>query len=239
MESPPKPVQTIKIANEQTISTKFDSVKFSFYFTYVLLITTGTITLVEALATTKPMVRHVMNLETCISIIAGYFYSQFISKITTGSGIIDYKSISETRYNDWFITTPLMILALMIALAYNNKESVHISTYVSAVLLNFGMLYTGYLGEKKTISKTNGCIIGFLFFTALFALVYFSFVKNSKIVFNFILFGIYLVIWGLYGFVYLLDEENKNIAYNILDVTAKSLVGLGLWTYFTKILVFK
>jgi hypothetical protein len=99
------------------------------------------------------------------------------------------------------------------------------------------MLYTGYLGEKNTISKKSGCILGFIFFIALFALIYFSFVKGSK-AFNFILFGIYILIWGLYGFVYLLDEENKNIMYNILDVSAKSFVGLGLWTYFTKILVF-
>ena len=238
MESPHKPVQTTKITNEQTVSTKFDTVKFTFYFTYILLITTGTITLVEALATKNPIVRHIMNLETCISIIAGYFYSQFITKVTTGSGVIDYKNINETRYNDWVITTPLMILALMIALSYNNKESVHIGTYLSAVLLNFGMLYTGYLGEKKTISKQSGCILGFIFFVALFALIYFSFVRDSKMMFNFILFGIYILIWGLYGFVYLLDEENKNIMYNILDVTAKCFVGLGLWTYFTKILVY-
>ena len=237
MESPQKPVQTTKITSEQTVSTKFDTVKFTFYFTYILLITTGTITLVEALATTNPIVRHVMNLETCISIIAGYFYSQFITKVTTGSGVIDYKSINEMRYNDWVITTPLMLLALMIALSYNNKESVHIGTYISAVLLNFGMLYTGYLGEKNTISKQSGCIFGFIFFVALFALIYFSFVKGSK-AFNFMLFGIYVFIWGLYGFVYLLDEENKNIMYNILDVTAKCFVGLGLWTYFTKILVY-
>ena len=190
MESPQKPVQTTKITSEQTVSTKFDTVKFTFYFTYILLITTGTITLVEALATTNPIVRHVMNLETCISIIAGYFYSQFITKVTTGSGVIDYKSINEMRYNDWVITTPLMILALMIALSYNNKESVHIGTYISAVLLNFGMLYTGYLGEKNTISKQSGCIFGFIFFVALFALIYFSFVKGSK-AFNFMLFGIY------------------------------------------------
>lgn len=237
MESPQKPVQTTKITSEQTVSTKFDTVKFTFYFTYILLITTGTITLVEALATTNPIVRHVMNLETCISIIAGYFYSQFITKVTTGSSVIDYKSINEMRYNDWVITTPLMLLALMIALSYNNKESVHIGTYISAVLLNFGMLYTGYLGEKNTISKQSGCIFGFIFFVALFALIYFSFVKGSK-AFNFMLFGIYVLIWGLYGFVYLLDEENKNIMYNILDVTAKCFVGLGLWTYFTKILVY-
>jgi hypothetical protein len=68
-----KPPQTAKIATEEKISTKFDFVKFTFYFTYVLLITTGTITFVEALATTNPTIRHVMNLETCISIIAGYF----------------------------------------------------------------------------------------------------------------------------------------------------------------------
>jgi bacteriorhodopsin len=232
-----KPPQTAKIATEEKISTKFDFVKFTFYFTYVLLITTGTITFVEALATTNPTIRHVMNLETCISIIAGYFYSQFTNKVTTGGGVIDYRDINQTRYNDWFITTPLMILALMIALSYNNKQSIHVGTYISAVLLNFGMLYTGYLGEKDTISKTAGCIGGFVFFAALFALIYFTFVRGSSKSFNFVLFGIYLFIWGLYGFVYLLDEENKNIIYNILDVTAKSFVGLGLWTYFTKILV--
>ncbi len=237
MDSPDKPPQTAKIASEQTVSSKFDLVKFTFYFTYVLLITTGTITFIEALATTNPTVRHVMNLETCISIIAGYFYSQFTTKVTTGGGVIDYKDINETRYNDWFITTPLMLLALMIALSYNNKQSIHIGTYVSAVLLNFGMLYSGYLGEKDTISKTTGCVVGFAFFAALFALIYFTFIKGSSKSFNFILFGIYLFIWGLYGFVYLLDEENKNIIYNILDVTAKCFVGLGLWTYFTKILV--
>jgi bacteriorhodopsin len=139
--------------NEKTVSTKFETVKFTFYFTYVLLLTTGTITFIEALSTSHPVVRHVMNLETCISIIAGYFYSQFLEKVKTNNGVIDYKDINNTRYNDWFITTPLMLLALMISLSYNNKNVVHLTTYIVAVLLNFGMLYSGYLGDKKTISK--------------------------------------------------------------------------------------
>jgi bacteriorhodopsin len=237
MESTNKPIPATKIATEKTVSSKFDVVKFTFYITYVLLITTGTITFVEALATKNPTIRHIMNLETCISIIAAYFYSHFIDKVNTGSGVVDYNAINETRYNDWFITTPLMLLALMIALSYNNKQSVRAVTYGGAVLLNFGMLYSGYLGEKKTISKTAGCLIGFLFFVALFALIYFNFVKGSSSSFNFVLFGVYIVIWSLYGVVYLIDEENKNIGYNILDVTAKCLVGLGLWAYFTKTLV--
>lgn len=220
----------------------------SFYFTYVLLLTTGTITLIEAISTNSPAIRHVMNLETCISLIAGYFYSQFIAKVTTVTNtnantnvnsIINYKDINETRYNDWFITTPLMILVIMISLSYNNtgRLSIHIGTYITAILLNFGMLYSGYLGEKNTISKKTGCTVGFLFFIGLFALIYFQFVKGSSKLFNFVLFGIYLVIWGLYGIVYLLDEEKKNVAYNVLDLIAKCFVGLGLWLYFTKILV--
>jgi bacteriorhodopsin len=219
---------------EKPISNKL--VKFTFYFTYVLLITTGTITLVEALATNDPLVRHIMNLETCISIIAGYFYSQFVNKVSTAT--IDYKDINETRYNDWFITTPLMILALMLALTYNtSKKSVHIGTYLSAILLNFGMLYSGYLGEVNKITKEKACLIGFAFFIGLFALIYFSLVHRCNSNINFILFTVYLVIWGAYGIVYLLDEEKKNIFYNILDVTAKCFVGLGLWTYFTKIFI--
>jgi bacteriorhodopsin len=239
MESPQNLIPQTKVAEiTKPISTKTEFVKFTFYLTYVLLISTGTITFIEALATKDPTIRHVMNLETCISIIAGYFYSQFVNKVTTATNdAIDYKGINQTRYNDWFITTPLMILALMIALSYNNKQSIHVVTYVSAILLNFGMLYTGYLGEKGTITKTTGCIVGFIFFAALFALIYFSFVNGCTKSFNYILFGIYFIIWSLYGVVYLLDEENKNILYNILDVTAKCFVGLGLWAYFTKILV--
>ena len=223
--------------NEKPLTPKFDMVKMTFYITYVLLLTTGTITLIEALSTTNHVVRHVMNLETCISIIAGYFYSQFVSKVTTANGILDYKDISETRYNDWFITTPLMILVIMLSLSYNNNQKVHLPVYALAAALNFAMLYSGYIGEKGTISKSTGCIVGFLFFIGLFALIYFNFVKGSKSSFNYVLFGIYLAIWSIYGVAYMLDEETKNIIYNILDVTAKCGVGIGLWAYFTKIIV--
>jgi hypothetical protein len=46
--------------------------------TYTLLLTTGTITVIEALRNQNPSIRHVLNLETAISLIAGYFYSIFI-----------------------------------------------------------------------------------------------------------------------------------------------------------------
>jgi len=237
MESSNNPIPATKIVAQKTVSNKFDIIKLSFNSTYVLLITTGTITLVEALATKNPEIRHIMNLETCISIIAGYFYSQFTNKVSTVNGIIDYKELTESRYNDWIITTPLMLLAFMLSLSYNNKNTIHFATYITVVLLNFGMLYSGYLGEKSKISKLLGCIIGFSFFFALFGLIYYYFVKDCINKFNYVLFGIYFIIWSLYGVVYWLDDENKNIGYNLLDLSSKCFTGLGLWAYFTKILV--
>lgn len=212
-------------------------VRLTFYLTYILLLTTGTITLIEALRTTSPTVRHIMNIETCISVVAGYFYSQFIDKINK-PGEIDFKDINSTRYTDWFITTPLMLLVLLISLSYQpGNGSVHAKDYLFVLVLNICMLLFGYMGEKGVLSKPAACLIGFLFFIILFGFIYFQYVCGSSGMFNYALFGAYFVIWSLYGLVYLLDEEHKNMAYNVLDVTAKCFVGLGLWAYFTKILV--
>ena len=91
----------------------------SFYVTYVFLITTGTITFIEAIRTKIPEIRNILNLETCISIIAAYFYGKFIEKIDKKE--IDYREINETRYVDWAITTPIMLLVLVLAFLYNSK----------------------------------------------------------------------------------------------------------------------
>jgi bacteriorhodopsin len=236
---PPLPVPSAAVPKiQQSSDTLFNTVQMTFYLTYVLLLTTGTITLIEALRTTQPLVRHVMNLETCISIIAGYFYSQFINRVDKTTGAIDYKAINEMRYNDWFITTPLMILVIMLSLSYQSgKHSVPFGSYLTAVVLNFGMLFSGYLGEKGAISKRTGLLVGFLFFFGLFGLIFLQYVSGSKQSFNYILFGIYFFIWSLYGVAYMVEEQKKNIIYNILDVSAKCFVGLGLWAYFTKIIV--
>jgi hypothetical protein len=35
----------------------------------------------------------------------------------------------------------------------------------------------------------------------------------------------------------MLDEERKNLLYNVLDAMAKCFVGIFLWAYFTRVLV--
>ena len=212
-----------------------NKVKFSFYITYILLLTTATITFIEAMRTTIPNARHVLNLETCISLVAGYFYSVFISKIATSDAKINWREISQIRYIDWSITTPIMLLALCLVLSNNVKENIHIGSMVTIILLNYLMLYAGYLGEIKQITLMNAELLGFGAFFAMFYMIYAQFVKNSSGIDNKVIFGMYLTVWSLYGAAYLLNEENKNIMMNVLDLFSKCFIGLGLWVYYTKI----
>lgn len=214
-------------------------VKFSFVITYILLLTTATITFIEAMRTPIPFVRHVLNLETCISVVAGYFYSVFVSQIENFSnkGIeIDWADISKTRYIDWSITTPMMLLALCLVLAQNAKKYVSLKVIGAIVLLNYTMLYIGYAGENKMMEKSLAQILGFIPFIAMFSIIFLQFVKSSGSTANYVLYTIYLVVWSLYGFVFMLGEEYKNITMNILDFTAKCFIGIALWTYYTKII---
>ena len=197
--------------------------------------TTATVTFIEAMRTNVPNVRHIFNLETCISLIAGYFYSIFVAKINAEGSKVNWNEISQIRYVDWSITTPLMLLALCLVLANNIKEPVHLVNMGGIVLLNYLMLFVGYLGETGNISRWISDFLGFGAFFGMFYLIYTRYVKKSSGIDNTALFTMYFTVWSLYGGAYLLEEKNKNIAYNILDMFSKCMIGLGLWVYYTKI----
>lgn len=209
----------------------------SFLLTYIVLITTSVITFIEALATKVPQVRHVMNLETAISLVAGYFYYIFtnMDQIKNEESYIEWSKITSLRYIDWSITTPMMLLALMLVLASNNNHKLDLSKYLIVLIGNYFMLGSGYLGEQGTINKNTGCLIGFLGFFIVFGTIYYYFVMGGRSMANYVLFGIYFIIWSIYGIVYNLEEKAKNIAYNTLDMIAKSIVGICLWAYFAKL----
>jgi bacteriorhodopsin len=214
-------------------------VKFSFSITYIFLLTTATITFIEAMRTNNANVRHVLNLETAISVIAGYFYSVFLDKISAyekEDRKIDWADMSSTRYIDWSMTTPLMLLALCLVLSDNIEKSVALSVFLTIVVLNFLMLYFGYLGEAGQMARSTACIFGFVAFAGMFGIIYNQFVRPVYKFSNYIIFGIFMAIWTLYGLVYLLNDTYKNIAMNILDSLAKCCFGLGLWAYYSKII---
>ena len=227
-----------KSPTRSTTSSVPQQVRFSFSLTYILLLTTATITFIEAMRTKNPVVRHVLNLETCISVVAGYFYSVFIAKLDehdrSGSPI-HWKDLTMTRYIDWSITTPMMLLTLCIVLSNEIGLSIYAPILLIILELNYAMLYIGYLGETGVLQRTIASIVGFIPFLAMFGVIYYNYVRPKYSLANRTLFGLYFVIWALYGLVYLLDEHSKNTAMNLLDLTAKCMVGLGLWLYYVHI----
>ena len=206
----------------------------SFFLTYVVLFTTGTITFIESIRTANPVIRHILNLETCISIVAVFFYTQFMKMIQTNN--INFAEITRLRYVDWSITTPMMILALTLVLSFNSKQRVSLQNYILLILLNYGMLYMGYLGESGRMDKVKASIAGFVFFFAMFAFIWVLFLMNSKSMNSLVVYSLYFVVWAIYGIVYFLNEKNKNISYNVLDLVAKGLIGIGLWTYLADVI---
>ena len=71
----------------------------SFYVTYAFLMTTATITFIEAIRTKDLKIRNILNLETCISVVAAFFYGNFVKKLESNQ--VQFKEINIIRYVDW------------------------------------------------------------------------------------------------------------------------------------------
>ena len=183
----------------------------SFYITYVFLLTTTAITLIEALRSPIPQIRHIMNLETCISIVASYFYGLFIEEINKAQNLYNVKDdnkdnnniinniantdsaiikplsvipiekINNMRYIDWSITTPFMLLVLSMVLGYENKVIVKFRPFVLTLVLNFAMLAFGYSGEIGLLNKNIAGFMGFIFFFLTYGTIWKLFMTGSKI----------------------------------------------------------
>ena len=226
-------------STDVTKDGKLDAVKMSFTLTYVLLLTTSLITFIEAIRTQNPLIRHIFNLETAVSLVGGYFYSVFVGMIDDfkkRNVPFDWDAITKIRYLDWSITTPLMLLSLCLVLAKESKKIIHLTTILLIIFLNYVMLYVGYLGEIRVLNRNVACIGGFIPFVILFYIIFKNYAVIDKGFLKYYLFVIYVVTWSFYGFVYLLGDEYKNIAMNLLDCFSKCVVGLLLWVYYTNII---
>lgn len=213
--------------------TNDELVKNTFYITYAFLMTTATITFIEAIRTKDIKIRNILNLETCISVVAAFFYGKFVSDLDK---YVDYEQINATRYVDWAITTPIMLLVLVLAFLYNNKAGpLSFAKYVIILILNYAMLGFGYSGEVGWMSKPLANGLGFISFGALYYYIYRHFIQKYKNFDNKLLFGLFVFLWALYGVFYFMDTTTRNVGYNILDLFSKCFVGIFFWAYFTKV----
>jgi bacteriorhodopsin len=123
------------------------------------------------------------------------------------------------RYADWAITTPIMLLALLVS------QGTELMATAAIVLLDIFMIYAGYKGaaESEDKKKIHWFALGCLAFLPIIY-VMLSMTKSKKAVI------LTLIVWLLYPVVWLLDEQRKisntttTVSYSIMDVIAK--VGL-------------
>lgn len=215
-----------------------NSINSSFFLTFLTLTGTTIITLLavtsggltDSKANGDYYIKNALISETSVNIIAGLTYYYMIKMLHNNSEIV-----TPIRYLDWVITTPLLLLSFIFYLHYkhnksnndDNDKKINFLPFLLIILFNFLMILSGYLGEVKKINKYKGLVFGFIFFIALFYVMYHYYVKDNEG--GQTMFYIFVTIWAFYGLAYLLSKTNKHIAYNILDMISKAGFGIVLW----------
>lgn len=179
------------------------------------------------------LIRQLLMLEVIVQMVEGMFY--FWLAYNYNKAV----NITPERYLDWVITTPTMLLTLIIYLIYldkrekvTNDEELDLfklskdnsNVIVPVLLLNWLMLLFGYLGEMNIIPVLTGVGLGFIPFILFFYLIY----KHYYIEIGGSLLWYFCFFWSLYGFAAVLPYYLKNSIYNILDLFAKNIFGIFL-----------
>ena len=215
--------------------------KYLFYITLVISIIIQIVTgIIEIGAffvkvpTMYSLIKQLLIIELVVQFFEGMFYFWLAYNFTK------VLNVTPKRYIDWVITTPTMLITLMIYLIYLNKRvenkinelnlftllKENLNIFIPVVLLNWLMLLFGYLGEMKIIPVLLGVFLGFIPFLIYYYIIYINYVTQNAS--EKLLFWYFFFFWSLYGFVAILPYYIKNSFYNILDLFAKNFFGIFL-----------
>jgi hypothetical protein len=216
--------------------------KYYFYntliFSFIVQIFSGLIDVGALFINVDPeyaIVKQLLLLEVFVQLIQGSFYVWLVCNYK------EIHNVTPKRYADWVLTTPMMLISLIVYLIYLKHSEKGIdtsklelfklitenSTTISYVVyLDWLMLIFGYLGETKIINTTMGVILGFIPFLMYFYMIYANYVRQTTTGWKLCLY--FFFFWSLYGIAALLPYYLKNTFYNILDLFAKNFFGLFL-----------
>jgi hypothetical protein len=182
------------------------------------------------------IIKQLLFLEIAVQAIEGLFYVWLLYNFTSVT------NVTPKRYIDWAITTPTMLITLMFYLLFLEKREKQQDTtglnFFDLVLengqtiwnvfiLNWAMLFFGYLGEMNILSTLTGVLLGFIPFLLYYYIIYQKYAAGSSST-GIKIFWYFFIFWSLYGIVALLPYYLKNGLYNILDLFAKNFFGLFL-----------
>jgi hypothetical protein len=215
--------------------------KYLFYVTLIISIIVQVITgIIEFTAffvkvpSVYSIIKQLLLIELVVQVIEGSFYVWLAYNFTK------VLNVTPKRYIDWVITTPTMLITLIMYLIYLNKKAENktdelefftlfkenSNVIIPVLILNWLMLLFGYLGEIREIPVLLGVFLGFIPFFIYYYLIYVNYVTPNTS--GYLLFWYFFFFWSLYGFVAVLPYYLKNAFYNILDLFAKNFFGLFL-----------
>ena len=233
-----------------------NTLKFTVYASLLVQILTG---VTDIYVIQLPIAQHLvilkklLGIEIGVQVVEGIFYGWFASTFS------HIENVTPSRYYDWAITTPSMLVTLCIYLDFINHQNSNViekktdieqpneesddgkqsyttslmesfqknkATLIPILLLNWMMLFFGYLGEIRILPTTVSVALGFIPFLLYFAMIYVQYAKYT--VTGRTLFWVFAGIWSLYGVAAMLSYYWKNIGYNVLDLFAKNFFGVFL-----------
>jgi len=174
------------------------------------------------------LIKQLMILDLLVQLLEGTFYGWLTYHYAKVS------DITPKRYIDWMITTPTMLVTLILYLIYLNTENRkelqffqmvkdNSNVIIPVLCLNWAMLFFGYLSEIKYIPTIRGVGLGFIPFLMYYYMIYVNYVTQYTTIFWYFFF-----FWGLYGIAALFPYYIKNACYNILDLFSKNFFGIFL-----------
>jgi hypothetical protein len=155
------------------------------------------------------IIKQLLYLELVVQAIEGLFYIWLVYNFDSVA------NVTPKRYIDWTITTPTMLTTLIFYLIYlrykNDKldttkldfftlanDNAHVMSKI--LLLNWSMLFFGYLGEMKILSTLSGVLLGFVPFLMYYYAIYEKYAVKSgdqglKLFWYFFFSGHYMALW--------------------------------------------
>ena len=165
---------------------------FTVYLSLLVQIITGIVTFSGVFYNLKDedkILSETLTLESIVQVVEGIFYIYIAMSLK----YINSNILTQRRYLDWIITTPMMLLSTIMYMEYENKkvtkEIIRAKSFIdknrknitNMFLCNALMLLSGYLGETGMIKKKISIPVGFLFLILSFGIMYTNYVGDLAI----------------------------------------------------------
>ena len=169
------------------------------------------------------ILRDILIIDTVVQAIEAIWYVY----IALAMKHIKEETIASRRYSDWIITTPIMLLATVLFMEYDNTQDENKDiTITTKEVISKNKI------ELLKIGLYNYGMLGTVFFILSFKEIWVNYAKSEK---SKKLFYFLAIVWGMYGVGAMMSVIPKNITYNCLDIISKNFYGLYIFYEIYKI----